>query len=484
MNYRKHILFLLLLFVSASLFAQRETPLSKAVTAVHNDPTLKHASLSVCVYNAKTNTSVYSYDAHRSMTPASLAKIFTTSVAFDKLGDKFRFKTTLSYSGTIDDKGVLHGNIYIIGGGDPMLGSFRYRQTCPDSIFAAWFRAIQSYGIKSIDGRVCYDATIFDNKPLHDTWQWGDVGNYYACGVSGLNFHENLYFLYFNAGAKLGYPAELVSVSPENIEVKNKNEVFTGASNSGDQVIVYGDPNSQNRLCRGTVPFGQKNFRVRAALPNSGETCARLFSIYLRNHKVNVYSSVSEVLSRPEGLNTIMEYHSNNLYELAQYTNFTSNNMYAESIYKYLGFKVFGTGSYENGAKVIETFFKNHNLESSGVRIVDGSGLSRSNRITTDFLCRYLTEVYHMPIYSDFVMTLGKVGESGTVKNMLPNLPQNVTMRMKSGTMDGVRGFAGYLTTHSGEVYSFAVLCNEYDCSGNQMKEKLETILYEISMLD
>src|SRR5574344_67878 len=483
MTLRNYIILFAATMLASVSFAQDNKALNQAVINVHNEEALKHASLSVCVYNITQNTPVYGYDAYRSLTPASLTKLFTTSVALDKLGYKFRFKTTLSYSGTIDSAGTLHGNVYIIGGGDPMFGSFRFRQTCPDSMFSAWYEAIKSQGIKSIDGRICYDATIFDNQPLHDTWQWGDVGNYYACGVSGLNFHENLYFIYFNAGQRLGYPAEIASLSPANLDIRHQNEVTTGAEGSGDQVIIYGDPTSMTRLCRGTVPLGKTNFPVRAAMPNSAETCARLFSIYLRAHKLNVFNSVSEVYTKQDNLKTILEYHSNNLYELAQYTNFTSNNMYAESIFKYLGYQSYGKGSYANGAKAVSDFFKEHNLESSGVHLVDGSGLSRSNRVTTDFICRYLTEVSHMPIYKDFTITLGKVGESGTVKNMLPNLPAGVTMQRKSGTMDGVRGFAGYVTTAKGELLSFAVLSNEYDCTGAQMRDKLETILYEIAKM-
>ena len=142
-----------------------------------------------------------------------------------------------------------------------------------------------------------------------------------------------------------------------------------------------------------------------------------------------------------------------------------------------------GKGSYANGAKAVKDFFKKQGLESSGVHIVDGSGLSRSNRVTADFLCRYLTAVSKMPIYNDFSMTLGKVGESGTVRNLLPDLPKGVTMRMKSGNMDGVCGYAGYVTTASGDLLCFAAICNEFDCTGSQMKSKMTKILYEIGKL-
>lgn len=484
----RHIKSILSLLIMVSILplcslAQNKDALDEVVRDLAQDESMVHASLSVCVHNVTHNSVVYTYEAHRSLIPGSLTKLFTTALGFKTMGSDFRFKTTLAYSGSIDDKGTLHGNLYIIGGGDPLLGSYRYRQTCPDSLFASWLRAVQSQGIKAIDGKICYDATIFDNQPLHDSWQYGDIGNYYGSGVCGLNFHENMYFLYFKAGSKRGYPAEIVGTSPTPLDIRNQNEVLTGDANSGDQVIVYGDPFSSVRLCRGTVPLGKTKFPIRASLPNPAARCAEQFALYLRNNKINVASYVSEVFSQGTTLHTILDYYSNPYYVIAQYTNLTSNNMYAECIYKYLGYMKYGKGSYTNGARVMADFFREQNLNTGGVNLVDGSGLSRNDRVTADFLCRFLNEVSYMPIYNDFSNSLGVVGQSGTVKNMLPNLPGNVTVKMKTGTMDGVKSYAGYVTTAKGELLSFAVISNGYDCTGNEMKAKLEKVLYKIAAL-
>lgn len=480
----KKLLLLPLMLVSLLAGAQNTKELDRVVKGITNEVSFRHASLAVSVFNITKNTTVYQHDGQRSLSPASLNKLFTTAVGFDKLGSDFRFKTSLAYDGNIDEKGVLHGNVYIIGGGDPMLGSYRYRQTTPDSMFAAWMKAIASQGIKSIEGRICYDPSIFDDQPLHDSWQWGDIGNYYGCGACGLNFHENMYFIYFNPAGSLNSPATIASTSPANIDVKTINEVITGSAGSGDQVIVYGTPSGNERLCRGSVPLGRNKFPIKASLPNPAHTCASQFASYLRNNGISISSSVSEVFSkRKKDLLPVIDFNSEKYYTIAQYTNLTSNNMYAESIFKYLGYHIYGNGSYENGGRVIQDFFKNHHLESSGVKVVDGSGLSRLNRVTTDFVCRFLTEVSKMPIYNDFSMSLGKVGESGTVRNMLPNLPSNIDLRVKSGSMADVRGYAGYLTTSKGELICFSIVANGFDGSGAQARQKLEQIIYEIAKM-
>ena len=468
--------------------------LNRMVQSTMRVPSMKHASLSVCVYNITKSRPVYSHDPYRSLLPASVSKIFPVAIGFDQLSSRFRFKTTLSYSGTVDRDGVLHGNVYIIGGGDPMLGSHRYRQTMPDTLFAAWLKVIKGMGIKTIDGRICFDATIFDNQPIHNTWQWGDVGNYYGSGAYGINFHENMYFAYFNPGKRVGHPATISHTSPKNLTVRNQNEVITAGENTGDGVNVYGGPYDALRTFRGTVPLGRNNFPIRAALPDPPEACARMFSIFLRNNGINVSHNVTEVYGFSEAgknnqpgpqdsTHVMLDYESETYYVVAQYANLTSNNIYVESIFKYLGYKRYGRGSFANGSKAVHDFFRVHNLESSGVNVVDGCGLSRQNKVTTDFICRFLTEVSKMPIYNDFSRSLPRAGADGTVKGLLPNLPKNITMRVKSGTMDGVKAYAGYVTTVNGDLLCFSVISNGHTCNGNEAARILERILYQIAAL-
>ena len=465
-----------------SLSAQPISELERLVVNTHRESAMQHGMLAVSVYNITQNKPVYNYNSQLSLAPGSVNKILTTGVGFAWLGRDFRFTTRLRIRGTVDRDGVLHGDVYIIGGGDPLLGSFRYRQTSVDSLFEGWMMALKRKGIHRIDGRVCYHQGIFDEVPLHDSWPWGDVGNYYGAGVYGLSFHENLYIAHFDPGAKVGDSAVAVRTVPKNIDVHEVCEVTTGPAKSGDQVIAYGSPTTTERIYRGTVPLGEKDFAVRIALPNPAKQCADLFSLYLRTHGISVSSNSMKIDAQPDSLRTVLDYYSTDYNTIAQYTNITSNNIYAEAIFKYLGYAKYGKGTFANGTKAVMEWLKEKKIDTDGVRIVDGSGLSPLDRVTTDFLCRYLTALSREPFFDDFYHTLAVAGESGTAKKI--KIPvEGVSVHLKTGTISGVKALAGYVDAANGDRLAFAIISNGHTCRSSVVTEKLTKILQKIASL-
>lgn len=470
------------LSVSNLASAQQISELEKTVVATHQESIMQHGMLAVSVYNITKDKPVYNYNSQLGMAPGSVNKLLTTGVAFARLGSDFRFTTRLGIRGVVDRDGVLHGDIYIIGGGDPLLGSYRYRQTAIDSLFEGWMLALQKKGIRRVDGRVCYNQSIFDEEALHDSWPWGDVGNAYGAGVYGLNFHENMYFAHFDPGAKLGYRATAVRTVPKNIDVKEVCEVTTGPANSGDQVIAYGSPTANERIYRGTVPLGKKDFSVRISLPNPAKQCADLFASYLRTHGISISSNSMQVYAQPDSLRTVLDYYSSDYYTIAQYTNVTSNNVYAEAIFKYLGYAKYGKGTFANASKAVMDWLKEKNIDADGVKMVDGSGLSPIDRVTTDFLCRYLAALSREPFFENFYNTLAVAGESGTAKNIKVSVP-GVSVHMKTGTIGGVKAYAGYVDAANGDRLAFAIISNGHSCKGSVAGEKLTRILQKIASI-
>ena len=470
-------LMLLVAGMLLSLAAMAQQKLNDYVEQIVKDPDLESATVAISIYNATTGMSIYNYNENKSLIPASIVKLLTTGVGFEELGRDFRFKTSIGYTGEVDKRGVLQGDVFIIGGGDPVLGSYRYKQTAIDSVFAKWKKALETMGVKKINRRVCYDASIFDDKPLHDTWMWGDIGNYYGCGAYGLNIHENMYFCHFDAGSKMYQKATLTDITPKGIDVINQVDVATGDANSGDGVIIYGQPTTNVRVCAGTVPLGKRNFKVRGAMPNPPKSCAEMFAKYLNNNGIEVSNYVTEISRKGRDITMLFDYYSPIYTNIATYTNHTSNNIYAESIFKYLGYQKYKVGTFETGGFVIDDFIKKNNLVAKGVSIVDGSGLSRQNMMTTKFMCSFLAEIAKKTYYKDYLKTLSQIGKSGTAKNMLKSKHLKRDIYMKTGSMKGVKSYAGYIVDSKGEVITFCFMVNNFDCSQAKVGKKMEQIL-------
>ncbi len=493
---------LIIITVFASLWAEAQTTKSAAKLALENeintlkkDPLLKHAAWSVYVYNITTSESEADYNSQMSLLPASIQKTITTSTALALLGENFKFETQLQISGRIDSlTGTLHGNVYLKGGGDPTLGSKRFGVTTnADTLFSQFARALQKAGITKVDGALIADPGIFDDR-FPQSWGYEDVGNYYACAVSGLCIYENMYRLYFDAGAAIGDSAKLVDMEPNIPEITFINSVTTGAAGTGDQVYIMGSPYTYLRQLDGTVPLGRKRFDVDGALPDPAKTCAVVcmsaFSHYGISVKGGCTTIRDEQLKGAAGIKdtsshrTISNYYSPELSQIVKHTNLKSINMFAENILKMLGYKKGGVGSTKKGVEIVKQYWISKGIDLSGMEMVDGCGLSRKNQLTAQQLCKMLVAYTKEPTYEAFNESLPVAGKSGGLSTLFKGTVAEDNLRAKTGTMDGVRSFAGYVKNISGEDLAFVIIMNNFPGTGSDIRKKCERLMELIAGLD
>jgi len=258
---RFYIIIILAFLFQEAVFGQNNSALQNEINLLQSDAVLNHAAWSVFALETGSGNVVAEYNADMVLEPASVMKILTTGAALSILGSDYTFQTRLEYTGTIDGKGTLHGNLYITGGGDPTIGSDRFGKAClTDSVFAEFLAVLKKNNIKHIEGMVVADASIFSENPMSYSWGWEDIGNYYASGAWGININENQYRLYFNAGKNVGDKAELTKTDSGAVGITFINHVVTGKAGSGDNVIIFGAPYTNVRLLEGTVPLGKKDF--------------------------------------------------------------------------------------------------------------------------------------------------------------------------------------------------------------------------------
>ena len=234
-------LYLLFLLSPFTIFSQSK--IQPALETFLSDPVLQNASVSITVTEVNSGATLASYDSNRSLIPASSLKTVTTATALSVLGADYRYKTELQYSGSIDEAGTLHGDLYIKGYGDPTLGT-EWLDQADDmpTILSKFTTAIQAAGIKKINGHVIGDGSFFPTSPVASTWQWEDMGNYYGAGAFGLNLHENWYWLDFQQNMKLDSTPMVKTVRPEVPVVFIENLVRSAPRGTGDNAYIYGAP--------------------------------------------------------------------------------------------------------------------------------------------------------------------------------------------------------------------------------------------------
>jgi D-alanyl-D-alanine carboxypeptidase/D-alanyl-D-alanine-endopeptidase (penicillin-binding protein 4) len=172
--------FLLIGLLFTSLFSFTQTVqqrLNNAIQVLSKDEQMKHAIMSFYVVETNTGKVVYNLNEQTGLTPASTQKLFTSVAAFELLGNNYRFKTESGYDGEIKN-GVVDGNFYIVGYGDPTFGSFRYASTNAEEIKKKLSGAINAAGIKAVKGNIVLDNSRFSYQPLPGGWIWDDIGNY------------------------------------------------------------------------------------------------------------------------------------------------------------------------------------------------------------------------------------------------------------------------------------------------------------------
>ena len=167
--------------------------------------------------------------------PASNAKLITTGAVLNELGPEAKMETALAYSGKIED-GTLKGDLYIVGGGDPTLGTKDSIAVNLQTLFGQWKKALESNGIHRIDGNVVGDGRWFEGQGEHPSWLYEDIGTYYGAGMDALSFYRNIQEFRVSAGPAAGTPLQVQPQYPETPWMTFTYDCGTGVAGGGDKV--------------------------------------------------------------------------------------------------------------------------------------------------------------------------------------------------------------------------------------------------------
>ncbi len=450
---------------------------NEAVNKFVDNRYLQCANISLKVVNTETGETVAAHRADKLTSPASITKIITTSTALQMLGNDFRFETYLETDGYIDSLGILHGNLYVRGTGDPSLGS---QYVGSQSFYYKWIQELRKCGIKRITGNIIGDTSFFNAESLNPNWVWEDIGNYYAPGSFALSYLDNSVNIQLKSGP-IGSKAEVIKTLPHLDDIEFEN-YLTCTEITYDGAYVHGVPFTNKRYLFGSVPSNRGIFGVRGDIPNPALLLAKHLHTWLSDAGIVVDGTPAYIREHDKTTRTLLYTHlSPPLQDIITEINCQSNNQYAEQLFRFLGSRIEVPAAIHYSTDIIKQFWRNRMIRIDNEFLRDGSGLSPQNAFSANIFIEILQYMYQNEEFAeDFIASLPVSCQSGTLRSFMRGTPLEGKVHAKSGTTSRIKSYAGYAEGPSGTHYTFAVMVNNASTKSRYVQTYIEHLLANV----
>lgn len=483
---------ILLFSLSIGLRAEGGAELPTAKTSVQQyidsdlkkDPYFRSAVIGILAVDDNDRV-VAQWNSNYPLLTASTLKTVTTGVALAYLGPDYKYKTQIAYNGTIKD-GALNGDLHIIGGGDPTLGSKDTIAFSIDSIFGVWTAAIKAAGIKQINGNIVVDDSWMAREQIPSSWSWGNLGYSYGNTAHGLSFCENLQYFTIAPGDKVGDPVNIQQKYPYIPGLEIINEATTGDVKTGDRTEYFVQDMAPIGRFVGTLGIDRGVVESENSSRYPHLSCGYHFREYLVREGINSNPEIIDIQEYEGSKNRVQicETYSPELIEIINVTNRISNNFFAETIYKTIGKEYTGVGSYDSARVAVKNLLTEYGVGFEGYDAVDGSGLSRQDFVTPEFFCNFYKFMAKNDNFAQYLGSFPVPGCGGTLKNVLKNTPVEVKSRIhaKSGSLSGVRCYAGYVERANGKgMLRFIIMTNNFSVPTSKLQPKIEKFMLKLA---
>lgn len=362
-------------------------------------------SMAVIISELPSGKVLGKYNSELPLVPASIMKSVTLSSVSDVLDVDDRIITEVSVGGKPDSDGLLHGNLYIKGAGDPSVNS----RVWPESrdILEEIADALRKAGIRSIEGKVIIDDSYLAGPSVPDSWSAGDLRASYGTGSHSFNYSNNA----------------------------------SGKSSVSNPAAVFGSE-LRRRLSACGISLGNEEVK------DSGQR------------------------------RVILKHESPEIKELLRSCMMRSDNLYAETFLRIFGKSQGGDGSTADAVDAESKMLKKKGYDMKGVRIIDGSGLSRANRVTARFMENVLRGRYEDV---EYVSYFPLAGQEGTLRRFLADTPLDSYIALKTGSMRGIQCYAGYkLDDDFAPTHAVVVIVNDFKCDRSYLRSQVEKMLLSV----
>lgn len=439
---------------NATLVALLIMPVKKALGEKLDFYGRDAATVGVYITDLASGKSVESENINKSMIPASILKSVTSASALNILGMDFRYVTEVALQGEVKGA-VLHGNLLVKASGDPTVESsyFTDRTGFIDMIVAQ----LKERGISTVTGQIIVDEDMFTDTGQIPQWVIEDTGWDYGAGYYGFNYSNNTFRL---------YPGDMTTV-PEVADI----DVVVEKNNSGTDILR--GINSDIYIVIGRN-VDKPKFYVTTTMNDPAYTFVCNLTKRLQREGIRVEDNVVDDAS---GVTSLLKYESPVNTEMLRTMMFRSDNMMAEATLRALA-----PGQSRDAAIKKElAFWKNNGVSTDFIKIADGSGLARVDRVTPRFITQVLTFMAKSRHADTYVSLFPKAGREGTVKSFLKHTALDGKLVLKSGSMNGVHCYAGYRIDKNGKpTHTIVIIVNNFFCSRDALRKEIQRFLLAV----
>jgi len=424
---------------------------------------LRRARVSALVVRAEDGKVLFERSPDRPLTPASNMKILTGMAALQTFGPTYRFETTVWADAAPDAEGNV-GNLYVRGGGDPVMNSEDWWRLAAD---------LRARGLLRVSGDLLLDDGAFDADRWHP--DWGTVSSRaYHAPVGGLTANYGAFSVTVRPGDAAGDPVA-VQVDPPVAYLSVSNRARTGHRGQRSTLVVDRRAGGGGESVRvdGSVPAGASPRTFYRSVLDPTRYAGAVLRMQLSAVGISVAGELREA-PLPETAVKLLAFEGRPIGEIVRLFMKYSNNAVAESLVKAMGAHATGApGSWSNGIPAYRAALESLGVDLSDVTIVDGSGLSYRDKVTSRTLVGALRVARQsFRIGPELAAALPIANGDGTLEKRVEGAPGRV--RAKTGLLNRVTSLSGFAALPDGGTAVFSVLTNGYRSSDEEAMSALD----------